>query len=803
MADHNNLPARLDPGMVSPGPIIPQAQASPFGHEPEGPGSFSPKRLWRAVVRYRWLVLALAVAGSVAAIFASRHMELSYTAESRLWIELSARGDGLRGPIQSPELLRNEAWLDLLRSFAVLMPVAQAERLYLRSTERDADVLASLDIDPQRLVPDTYTLRYSQRDGSLELRSLDGRVVHEARNGQTIGTPVGLEWQPAFDGTGDRTVTFTVISLPEAAGHLNRRLNARLARGGNFMWISYTASDPRHAARIANAVSERYVELAAELKRAKLDELRDILERQMRFAEGNLRDAEMAFEQFRVATITLPTDAPLAAGVEETRGTVMSAFFDLKFERERLQRDRAAVQRALTGRDGLSVDALSAIESVRQSPELMQALSELTAKRAERRALLMQYTEDYQPVVQVTQDIAELERGSVPALAQRLVTQLGQQMADIDGRVASSSSELREIPARVIDQARYRREVATAENMFNDLRQRYEGARLASETTVPDVRVLDAAIPPRSPSMDQRLRLLLAGLAGSLALGLVLAVGLDQMDPRLRYAEQVTDGMGLMVIGAVPNLNPPRRLGRSGNGKAVTQHPQGNPQAIEALRAVRLNLMHAYGAAGPMIVTVTSPGAGDGKTFMTANLALSYADLGKRTLVIDGDTRRGCMHRMFAAERKPGLTEYLRGEAELGDIVRSTSYPLVDVIPCGTRLPNTPELLSSPLLGDLLAAVRADYDTILIDSPPLGAGVDPLVLGTLAGNLLLVMRTGNTERSIAEAKLRMLNRLPIRVLGTVLNGLDSDDSYQYYSYMPGYEAGEGDAEEQPALLQRG
>jgi Mrp family chromosome partitioning ATPase len=104
-------------------------------------------------------------------------------------------------------------------------------------------------------------------------------------------------------------------------------------------------------------------------------------------------------------------------------------------------------------------------------------------------------------------------------------------------------------------------------------------------------------------------------------------------------------------------------------------------------------------------------------------------------------------------------------------------------------------------MGDLLARIRSEYQVILIDSPPLGAGVDPLVLGSLAGNMLLVLRTGITDRALAEAKLKMLDRLPIRLLGTVLNGFDAADAYRYYSYMPGYEASGEDPGAQEELLQ--
>jgi tyrosine-protein kinase Etk/Wzc len=277
------------------------------------------------------------------------------------------------------------------------------------------------------------------------------------------------------------------------------------------------------------------------------------------------------------------------------------------------------------------------------------------------------------------------------------------------------------------------------------VRRRYEEARLATETSIPDLQILDNATRPQKPLLDTRLQMILMGLAVSFGVGLALSVLLDRMDPRLRYAEQVTQEMGLSVLGVVPNLGARGALGAGSSQEAS--------RVLEALRSIRLTIMHAYGTAGPVMVTVTSPGSGDGKTFVASNLALSFADLGFRTLVIDGDTRRGGLHRIFGLHRKPGLTDYLSEEAELKDVVRHTKYPSVDVIAGGSRRANSPELLSSARMGELLVQIKAEYAVVLIDSPPLGAGVDPLVLATLCGNVVLVMRTGKTESRARQAEM--------------------------------------------------
>jgi capsular exopolysaccharide synthesis family protein len=252
------------------------------------------------------------------------------------------------------------------------------------------------------------------------------------------------------------------------------------------------------------------------------------------------------------------------------------------------------------------------------------------------------------------------------------------------------------------------------------------------------------------------------------------------MDPKVRYPDQVTRAMGLTILGAVPHVN--RRNG--GGGEDVAS-------VIEALRAVRLRVVHAHGTAGPVVVTITGPGRSDGKSFIASNLALAFADAGYRTLLIDGDIRRGSLHRLLGAGRKPGLTEVLAGTAPPEQAIQATGYPSLWFIGCGARTHTGPELLSSVPMGRLITGLRSSHDAILVDSPPLAAGVDAYALGTMTGALLLVLRTGYSNRELAEAKLDVLDRLPIRLLGAVLNDVRLGGLYRYYSYyLAGYEVGD-------------
>ena len=192
----------------------------------------------------------------------------------------------------------------------------------------------------------------------------------------------------------------------------------------------------------------------------------------------------------------------------------------------------------------------------------------------------------------------------------------------------------------------------------------------------------------------------------------------------------------------------------------------------------------------PVVLGISSPAAGDGKSIVSSNLAIAFAGAGSKTLLIDGDVRRGALHTTFKAPVSPGLAEYLNGFAGLDSIVRSTSAENLFLIPRGARNNRASELLVSDLMGALVLAVRRQFDVVIIDSPPLVAGMDAYALGAAAGSMLIVLRPSLTDRKLAAAKLEVLDRLPIRILGTVINGVPDGGSYRYYGSRYNY-AGAG------------
>jgi tyrosine-protein kinase Etk/Wzc len=749
----------------------------PFARSPQEAPDW--RRYLAAIQRYRWWILAIVALGTVGGAMASRLLPASYQVQTTIWIQTSdPRGAPDRGPIGANQLFAASAWGDLLKSYVVLEAVVREQRLYLGYGARDRAALATFAVGPE-FRPGRYRLRVDRTAATYRLEGEQGVELEKGAVGDPVGRAFGFIWTPTgAELPAGSDVSFVVTPLRDAAKGLADELRVTIDPSGNFLRVTMAGGSGEGAAATANAVTGHYVAVASELKRAKLTELGRLLSEQLQAAEANLRRAERALQDFQERTITLAPDPRAPTAVTGPRGSAASEFFSLKVEQEQLRRDQDALALALAQMQGGggSADGLAAIGAVQRSADLSQALRELTTKNAERRALAYRYTEDHPVLRRVVGEIDVLEHRTIPALVQTLADELAARDRVLASHVDAGGRELRDIPQRTIEEARLRRDVTIAENLFTSVQQRYSEARLAEASSVADVRVLDAAVAPQQPVKNTGARFIPLGLIAGLGLGLMGAVLADRFDPRVRYPNQVTNEMGLRILSVLPHV-------QNRTAGPADEHVL---QVIEAMRSLRLSLIHAYGAAGPMLVTISSPGIGDGKSFVSTNLALACAQAGQRTLLIDGDARRGGLHRVLQAKRKPGLTDVLAGHAPFEVVRQETSYASLHFIGAGSRCHDSPERLGSPAMLELLARLRGSYEVILVDSPPLGSGVDPYTLGTITGNMLLVLRTGTTNRDLTRTKLAMLDDLPIRLLGAVLNDVRPGGMYGYYAYLSGY-----------------
>lgn len=772
------LPGTTD---IAPLDLTPQ----PINEEEEGGGGGAKlRRYWAAIKRFRWLIVILAAIGTIAGVIATRFIDPVYEARGALWIADVGTGNN-SGAYRPPELLPNGSWVQLIRSFAVVDKVVAQERLWVKGkTWRDSVALAGIAPTP-RTIPGDYTLWSDSAKGTYSLQEATKGIFEHGHLGDSVGKSVGFAWAPtAASLQGDNQVRFTVTQPRSVGVGLIGRLDVAMQDNSNFLTLTLTGAEKWQTAELLNVWMQQFLTTAAELRRSSLSNQATILDAQRASAEEDLRTKENALEAFRSRAITKPhetTVAPSAAtiGVTPPPGDLNAEYFKNQTEYQTLKRSRESLEAMIpAARQGdFAPDVLAAVPAIQGAPMLSNALKDLITKESQLSTLREQYTDSFPAVKNLALAVHAMRTKTIPDLMATQVNVLRTREALAQADVQADSAELEGIPARTTEEERLRRDQATAEALYSNVENRYETARLGAESTVPDVSILDPALPAASAQRNVKAMLVGGGFLGALGLGVVIALLFDMIDHRFRYPEQIADELGLDVMGAIPTVPKP------GEGD---KDPDAVLQSVEAFRGLRMNLHHMF-EAPPVMVTISSPGVGDGKSMISSNLALSFAEAGFRTLLIDGDIRRGKLHSIFGIERRPGLLDYLAGDVDASHVMREVPvHGALTLIASGTRRHRGPELLTSARLPALLNMVRSKFDVIIIDSAPLAAGVDAYALSVATRNMLLVMRTGHTDRRVAKAKLKLMQRLPVRILGAVVNAVNGADVYTEYSYLYGY-----------------
>jgi capsular exopolysaccharide synthesis family protein len=297
--------------------------------------------------------------------------------------------------------------------------------------------------------------------------------------------------------------------------------------------------------------------------------------------------------------------------------------------------------------------------------------------------------------------------------------------------------------------------------------------------------IVAPAMVPTSPASPNYVR----NLALALTVGLILGIGVaflrERLDDRLHDREDLEQHLGAPVLGIVPkesglSSNQPPKL-------SALEDPK--TPAAEAYRTIRAGLQHLTRNEDFRILAVTSPMIGDGKTTVTANLAVVLAQTGKRVLAISCDLHRPNLHRCFELDNSTGLTQVLRGKTALGDAVGRTRLETLRVLPSGPAVDNPAELLASGEMERLLAELRKTTDYLVLDTPPVIAVADTLVLAPRTDGVLVVVDANKTEREALSFTRREIEQAGGRIVGGVYHKFDPSRARTYQPYYQYYYSG--------------
>ncbi|MBN2417084.1 polysaccharide biosynthesis tyrosine autokinase [bacterium] len=370
------------------------------------------------------------------------------------------------------------------------------------------------------------------------------------------------------------------------------------------------------------------------------------------------------------------------------------------------------------------------------------------------------------------------------------------------GIVIQYRDELNKLPSKSLRLAVLQREATVNNTIYSMIRQKYEENRIVEAGEIGQVRIIDLARPPAmdEPIKPKKKMNLLLGFMLGLGLGVGITFGREYMDSSLKTIEDV-ERMGMAVLGSIPLIAPhamERTVKENGNGeikrlqsRLITHFAPKSPIS-EAYRTLRTNILYSKADSRVQTVLVSSSGPGEGKSTSICNLAIAFAQMGTKTLIIDADLRRPVQHGIFEVERNIGLTNVLVGNTSLEEAIKSTPVTNLDLITSGTLPPNPSELLASQAMDDFIKKVKKQYNMVLFDSPPIIAVTDACVMARKMDGVIVVIKSGETNADALSRAMVLLNNVNAGVLGITVNGVDVDRMYgSYYYYYHYYYYGDG------------
>jgi len=582
-------------------------------------------------------------------------------------------------------------------------------------------------------------------------------------------------------------------------------------RSANVLTIACTGGNPEDIRDIANAAAEEYVEAQRENYKDASEEVKGILSRARDELHEQLKTAEQEYAKFREGS-NLTTDgenphrirARAAEGkvsAYELEKTVMRAELNALVEAMNKGGTREAILMLIGKQEGGNN---SAVGKVAGDPTA-QAIFPLMLEEAQLATELgpghpklkmiqmkMQMIRDHMKEMaglqeQESQSETEKPMDFLTLYLKSIEQQLQiieRQQQEVQVLATNDDALARKLMLEEIEDKHKKANIDRLGLLFNNTSQAISEVHLNAGMGGVTALVLQRARTGSkiSPIMERFLGM--GALLGAMA-GLGIAYLVEMADRSFRKPEDIIREFGVPIMGHIPFMTEQRmKISADGNKfdrSAITVHlPRSRP--AEAFRAIRTAVCFSAMAGEHRVISVTSPAAGDGKSTLALNLAVSLAQSGKRTVLLESDLRRPKVHKLTGADNKIGVVDVLRGSASLDEAAQSSQVPDLFIITCGSRPKDPAELLARPEYEKLLEDLRGRFDYVIVDTPPILAVTDPAGVAARVDGVIVCMRLSRHTRDLGKRTIDSLRDIGATVSGVVINGVEERDAYGYGNY---------------------
>jgi capsular exopolysaccharide synthesis family protein len=562
------------------------------------------------------------------------------------------------------------------------------------------------------------------------------------------------------------------------ADTLARNRKLQLQRLTLIITVSYDHPDRFVAAKVANFFADEYLahntRLRADDAARAFDDLKNTADDQRkkvdqlakRLQEYKEKNNEVSLDQRK----DIVNDTLKALNLEVNRTGTVLTYAELRLNQVRERRAKG--------------EALTDLPFIASQPLITQLTSQLSGQKIGIAQLRERYRDKHPKLVEALRSLDQTQRELVKA------TNDASDQVDSDYQLALRNSqraqeeltrqktESLDLDRNGLEYSSLERELKTNEQILQNITARARETSMTGNIKTENARIVDRAAPaseskPITPNVTLNLGL---GVAGGLGLGLAFAFFVAFIDDRVKSSFDIEGVIGLPLIGIIPQI---KRMDPSDKAQIVVNN--ADRQVAEAFLTLHSSLRLKDESKNAKCILTTSTIPGEGKSFVTTNLALTFAAHGERVIIVDCDLRKPNIHKSFHLENLKGLIDVCAGTSTLDDVVVSGVQPNLDILPAGGRAKNPTQILNSKGLELMFSELRKRYDRVFIDTPPLAAVSDALIILPLVDGSIFAIYFNKVRRKAAQFSAKRLLEANVPTFGAVLNGLNLTVSGYYYA----------------------
>lgn len=752
----------------------------------------------RIVRKHLWLIIGISVLiPTLVTIYLVRKPDI-YEAQARIQVDLENANPWLGGMSKGSSVILNSESNDPAY-FNTQLQILTGPGL-LRRIVKDLDLEHNPDFAND--LPSSNKSMWTRLRTSLGFKSQtdfknNGPSALPITSASSATAQDLAEAERLSDYVDDLQQTLDVEPVKET------RLTVRETR---LIDISYRLSDPRLAAKIVNTIADTFVVENREKKNETSNTTGSYLEKRIAELQSNNRTKEEQLINYAKSHQILSLDANQNTVVERLEGLNKQL---LVAENERKVAEAAYKASLQPGAaEALAEGGIAEREvpsATRLTTEAGLRLVDLKQKRAE---LLVENTEKWPAVKEIDKQIAAIEKQmnatrtrATNVVTTNLATRYRQALATEEALRKAYDQQRAETLTQNEAAVNYRiiqQEIETNKSLLDGLLQRTKENDVVMAGTPNNIRVVDYAIAPKKPVAPRRTLIVGLSMLLSLGCGVGVAFLIEYLDDSVRSTEDVENLLHLPSVAVIPQIGKAKvkRLPAAKNSLAspnghnakqevlLTGMEKHSPLA-EAYRHLRTSILLSTAGRPPKTLLITSSMPSEGKTTTAVNTAMSLAQTGATVLIIDADMRRPRLHSIFGIKNDNGLSALLSREAskdEVSEAIQHDEESKLFILTAGPLPPNPAELVGSEQMLRLVATVTQSFTHVIIDSPPIAAFTDGVLIATMVDGVLLVVHSGKSSRKVVARARKLLQDVGARIIGVVLNKVEASGSNSYYYY---------------------